>query len=117
MASYKELYRLEPRPLGRGGQAEVFRAESRRTGDIVALKRRIGASAVATDRMRREIDVQSKLQHPNVMPVLDFDADEFSWFTMPIAADSLGIRTAPLAVDELKRVLLDAAAGLQAAHS
>jgi serine/threonine protein kinase len=76
-----------------------------------------GSTATSTDRMRREIDVQSKLQHPNVMPVLDFDADEFSWFTMPIAADSLGIRTAPLAVDELKRVLLDAAAGLQTAHS
>jgi serine/threonine protein kinase len=66
MNDYKELYRLEAKPLGRGGQAEVFRAENRRTGDIVALKRRIGASSVATDRMRREIDVQSKLHHPNV---------------------------------------------------
>jgi serine/threonine protein kinase len=117
MGDYKDLYRLEAKPLGRGGQAEVFRADSRRTGDIVALKRRISTSAVAIDRMRREIDVQSKLQHHNVMPIVDFDTDDFSWFTMPVATESLGARTLPLAVDELKRVLLDVATGLQAAHS
>jgi serine/threonine protein kinase len=116
MGDYKDLYRLEPRPLGRGGQAEVFRAASRRTGDIVALKRRTSTSAVAVDRMRREIDVQSKLQHQNVMPIVDFDTDEFSWFTMPVAAESLGARTLPLSVDELKRILMDVATGLQVAH-
>ena len=90
MADYKTKYRLEPKPLGRGGQAEVFRAENRLTGDVVALKRRLGGSAVAVDRLRREIDVQANLQHQNVMPVLDFDADDFEWFTMPLAIESLG---------------------------
>jgi hypothetical protein len=29
MSSYKAKHRLEPKPLGKGGQAEVFRAEDR----------------------------------------------------------------------------------------
>ena len=117
MADYKTKYRLEPKPLGRGGQAEVFRVQNRLTGDVVALKRRLGVSAVAVDRLRREIDVQANLQHLNVMPVLDFDADDFAWFTMPVAIESLGAVSLPLSVDDLRRVLVDAATGLQAAHA
>src|SRR4029450_3488249 len=66
MADYKTKYRLEPKPRRTGGQAEVFRAENRLTGDVVALKR---GSAVAVERLRREIAVQA---------FLDFDADGFA---------------------------------------
>lgn len=89
---------------------------SRLTGEVVALKRRIDASAVATDRMRREIQVQEQLRHQNVMPVLDFDGDDFGWFTMPMAVESLGALSVPMSVEELKNALREAACGLQAAH-
>src|SRR4051812_29745211 len=109
MSDYRDKYKLDPRPLGSGGQAQIFRAENRLTGDFVALKRRSGRSAIAADRLRREVDIQANLQHHNVMPILDFDADAFEWFAMPIAAESLGARDVPVSVEELKRVLSDAA--------
>lgn len=81
-------YRLG-RSLGFGGYAEVFRAEHRvRSGPTVAFKRDRGLAADGGKRLRREIDVQQVLDHPNVMPVLDADPG-FAWYTMPLAAGSL----------------------------
>ena len=53
MSDYHEFYRLDPKPIGDGGQAEVFRAENRITGELVALKRRKGGLDEAKDRMQR----------------------------------------------------------------
>jgi hypothetical protein len=39
--------------------------------------------------MRREIDVQSPITHPNVKPVLDFEHDDWQWFTMSLAVKTL----------------------------
>jgi len=38
--------------------------------------------------MVREIDVQRLFRHPHIMPILDA-ADDWSWFVMPLAQDSL----------------------------
>jgi serine/threonine protein kinase len=67
--------------------------------------------------MRREIEIQSSIDHPNVMPILDFDADHRQWFTMPLAANTLEKLSAPLECSLLKKVLRDAALGIQAAHA
>ena len=57
--------------LGLGGYAEVFQAEHReRPGEIVAFKRP-RLVALAAERMAREIDVQRRFTHPNVMPILE----------------------------------------------
>lgn len=116
MADHKSLYRLDAVPLGRGGQADVFRAEHRVTGQVVALKRRISNGQEATDRMRREIEVQAGLQHQNVMPVLEFDEDDHAWLAMPLAVASLAAATTPIATAELLGIIKDAIFGLQAAH-
>ncbi len=103
MGDYHDNYCLERVPIGDGGQAEVFRAEHRKTGAIVALKRRKTGFEEATDRMRREIEIQSSITHAHVMPILDFDPDEWQWFTMPLATKTLensdiqGIPTAAVA--------------------
>ena len=117
MSNYHDLYRLDSRPIASGGQAEVVRAEHRLTGAVVALKRRNKGNAAAADRMRREIQVQSAIQHANVMPILDFDGDTFEWFTMPLAEATLDSLTLPLGTDVLTTVLGDAALGLQVAHA
>ena len=85
MSNYHDLYRLDGKPIASGGQAEVVRAEHRLTGAVVALKRRNKENAAAADRMRREIQVQSAIQHANEDAYLDFDGDAFEWFTMPLA--------------------------------
>jgi serine/threonine protein kinase len=110
------LYRLDKSPIARGGQAEVIRAVHRVTGDVVALKRRAGADSAAADRMRREIEVQSSIQHLNVMPILDFDADDHRWFAMPLAESTLEDHLTPMGVDQLTQMVRDVASGLQVAH-
>jgi len=40
-------------------------------------------------RFKREVRIQSKIHHPNIMPVLDSDLDAVvPWFTMPLASES-----------------------------
>jgi serine/threonine protein kinase len=88
MPSTRLPYRLG-RALGPGGYAEAFEAESRSTPGVrVAFKRPRPGIQLADARLRREIEVQLGLDHPNVMPVLDF-ADDRSWYVMPLAAGSL----------------------------
>ncbi len=117
MSDYHDLYRLDAKPVGIGGRGDVFRAEHRHTGAVVALKRRNDAITAAGDRMRREIQVQSVIQHLNVMPVLDFDRDAYQWFTMPLAETTLDGLALPLSTDVLATALRDGALGLKAAHA
>lgn len=116
MSDYHDNYRLEPVPIGDGGQAEVFRVEHKKTGAIVALKRRKTGFEEAKDRMRREIEIQSSIRNAHVMPILDFDPDEWHWFTMPMATNTLEKLDIPIESAALFAILRDAALGLQAAH-
>jgi serine/threonine-protein kinase len=116
MADFHPLYRLNPKPIATGGQAVVTRAVHRKTGRVVALKQRKDGNPEAADRMRREIDVQSSIQHVNVMPILDADADDYAWFTMPLAESSLAEAILPLSTDKLVAVLTETISGLQVAH-
>ena len=113
-------YRLG-RSRGRGGYAEVFEA-TRRDGDgtVVAIKRPLRDVPTAVDRMAREIDVQQRLRHPHIMPVLDAAPDN-SWLVMPLADGNLEqlwktgkLRDDPnlVAIDVLRQVSL----GLGHAH-
>ncbi|MCB9638032.1 MAG: protein kinase [Myxococcales bacterium] len=67
-------YQVEKR-VGRGGMAWIYRASHLRLGGEVALK--ILFSVLAEDedtrqRFLREARIQYKLQHPNIIRVLDF---------------------------------------------
>lgn len=86
-----DKYRISSQ-LGEGGFARVFRAtraDAPQEGEV-ALKvgRPPEEERDARPRMRREIEVQSRFAHPNIMPILDSNADE-AWFTMPLALGSL----------------------------
>jgi serine/threonine protein kinase len=86
-------YRVE-RQLGRGGMATVFLAQDLRQSRPVALKvlhAELG-STVGADRFKREIRVAARLQHPNIVGILDSGETEGApedgggqlWFTMPL---------------------------------
>lgn len=112
----KRAYRLEPQPLDTGGQAEVYVATHKETGDQVAFKRVRDRDAESLARMRREIEAQRALAHPHIMPVLD-QADDFSWYTMPLADAVLDRLPLPIADDELATIIEQCAEGLAAAHT
>jgi len=60
--------------MGRGGQATVYLAEDLRLGRRVALKifQKSGtADGRQLDRFRREAEIASRLDHPNICPVYD----------------------------------------------
>lgn len=111
---HKERYVLDPKPLGRGGFAEVFRATRRTDGLEVALKRPRRVPG-AIDRLRQEIKVQRGLAHPNIMPIWDADPGG-GWFTMPIAEGNLETLRDDLDEEDLASILLHVADALEVAH-
>lgn len=87
MSKADQPYRLLT-AIGRGGYAEVWKAEHReRPGEFVAVKRPL-LVPFARQRMAREIEVQRQFSHPNVMPIVDAASDG-SWFVMPLAEGNL----------------------------
>lgn len=112
----KRHYRLQPKPIGSGGYAQVFAASHRPTGESVAFKRLLNTFGDAVDRMRREIDVMSQLAGTaGVMPILD--ADELhKWYVMPLADGDLKALREQLSDEELIKAAGETASGLQTAH-
>jgi serine/threonine-protein kinase len=66
--------------------------------------------------MRREIEIQSSLKHPNVMPILDFDSDG-RWYVMPRALRVLSEIGTPVPDEELRTIVEQCVAALGAAHA
>jgi len=114
LADYKDLYRLGT-AYKKGGFAEVFFQATRRSdGARVALKRPRGVPQAA-ERLRREIEVQIELAHPNIMPIWDADPDR-RWFVMPPADGNLMDLCAGIDEEEFASLLVGAADALAVAH-
>ncbi|MGW2911280.1 serine/threonine-protein kinase [Streptomyces asoensis] len=110
-------YRLDRLPLAREGQAEIFRAEHKDTGTIVAFKKRTGKGARDGRRMRREVEAAQRFGgNPHVMPVLDF-GPAHDWFVMPLAEATVEDKRTELQDSTQLHTLVGAiAAGLADAH-
>ncbi len=70
-------FRIE-REIGRGGQGAVYLAVDERTGREVALKVLLGVAMLGDEariRFRREADLSSKLRHPGIREVHEFDLE------------------------------------------
>lgn len=110
--------------IGRGGYAEVFAIRDLR------LKRDLAIKVLRPDllvtpsilaRFRREAEAVAALAHPNIVPVYDIgEADGVCFIVMPlIQGESLKARLGRqrrLPVDEVRRIVSEAANALAAAH-
>jgi serine/threonine-protein kinase len=119
-AVLNERYRINER-IGHGGMALVFRATDLTLGMDVALK--IFTQAVydeETDaRLKREIRLSRQLSHPNVVRVHDTGlARGFRYASMEllIGADLMKRLGKPMPLAECIDLLVQACAGLGAAH-
>lgn len=76
--------------LGKGGFGEVFEVQGSFGGTNIALKL-LNTDNIDNDivkRFEKEIKIQTKLEHPNIVPIIDFntsDQDENPYYTMPLA--------------------------------
>jgi len=119
---FADRYRIE-QEIGRGGMSIVYRAQDLRHDRPVAVKilRPEIAASLGKDRFLREIEIEAKLQHPNILPVYDSgSSDDSLWFVMPLVegeslADRLK-REGSLSAEDATRVVTDVADALQYAH-
>lgn len=110
--------------IGAGGMGVVYRAHDQRLERDVAVKvlpMGMLADDAARRRFRREALTLSKLNHPNVATVFDFDSHEGNDFlvTEYIAGESLDAKLAAgaLSSKEVIGLGMQLAEGLTAAHS
>ena len=118
-----DRYRIE-RELGAGGMATVYLAEDLRHHRQVALKvlKPEIAATLGAGRFVREIEVAARLQHPNILPLLDSgEAGGFFFYVMPyVEGDSLRDRLArggELPIQDAVRILTEVADALGHAHA
>ena len=105
---------------GAGGMGTVYMARQRSTGNIVALKV-LGKHACAV-RFAREIDLLSKLEHPNIVGYVDHGTTPagVTWLAMEwLDGTSLHelVSSGPMPAKAAARIVRDVAKGLEAAHA
>jgi Tol biopolymer transport system component len=115
-------YRVDER-LGAGGMGEVYRARDLKLDRDVALKvlpENALADEAARSRFRKEAHALSRLSHPHVAHLLDFDSENGTDFLVMelVAGSSLdeALRPGPLSEKDALRLGAQLARGLQAAH-
>ncbi|HET7585683.1 MAG TPA: serine/threonine-protein kinase [Gemmatimonadaceae bacterium] len=115
-------YRIE-REIGRGGMATVFLATDLDEERQVAIKVLLQdlSMALGPERFRREIQLASRLSHPNILPLYDWgEANGSLYYVMPfVAGESLAARLKrerQLSVAEAVRITCEAAQALEHAH-
>jgi serine/threonine protein kinase len=111
--------------IGRGGFAAVYRATDERLGRTVAVKviTRSGGGGEIQRRFQREARAIASLHHPNVVTVFDFGTDPtlgLDFLVMELLQGEVLSerlrRPEPMPVAQALRILLDAAAGVDAGH-
>ena len=111
--------------IGEGGMGEVFIAEHRRMKRPVVVKI-LPASATKSKqsirRFQREVEAAARLHHPNIVTAFDADEEDGIHFLVMehVQGEPLGelvTRTGPLAIETAISYILQAAQGLEYAHS
>lgn len=115
------VYRRE---LGRGGAAQVLLAHDTERNELVAIKilRQEVTGAIGKKRFQREIGIIRRLDHPNILPLLDSGTvGDRVFFTMPfVEGDTLQTKIArerQLSLADTLWIAGEVAAALDYAHA
>ena len=109
--------------IDRGGMAVVYLAEDLKHGRKVAIKvlNSTLSATLGTERFLREIDVIAKLQHPNILTLIDSgEVDGLPYYVMPfVEGQSLKTRLereGALPIEDAVRIGCEIADALCIAH-
>ncbi len=113
------------RKLGEGGMSYVYQAQEIETGRAVAVKiliPRLSRDPASVERLRREATIATRLNHPNVCPILRLGetSDRLLYLVMPfLEGEPLSeheTRRGPFPVTEGVPLLVQMCRGLGHAH-
>jgi serine/threonine-protein kinase len=110
--------------LARSGMASIFRAVDLETGAPVALKIphvQFESDVVFSERFRREVEIGQRLQHPNVVRVLEAPPDASRVYMVMELLDGRSLRAllgkGPLPADRALDIARQLASALHYLHS
>lgn len=107
--------------LGAGGMARVFKARNRLSTQVVAIKILHDHTEKALLRFRQEAVTASKLQHPNIVSLLDFGiAHDTAYLVMEYVEgrtlSEIVKSEGPLSIERFKHIAVDLCDALTHAH-
>jgi len=111
--------------VGSGGMAEVYRARDDLLGREVAIKvlhERFSTDRSFVERFRREAQSAANLNHPNVVSLYDYGADNGTYFIVMEFIDGRSLSDiiddeGPLLPERAAEIAADVAKALERAHS
>jgi len=109
--------------IGQGGMGTVYRALDRKAGGEVAIKfisPAIAQQEVFLNRFRREVKAVARLQHPHIVPVLDYGEQHgYAYLVMPLLEVGTlldRLKGGPISLELGARVMDQVAGALAHAH-
>lgn len=122
--TYGGRYAVQER-VGSGGMAEVYRARDDLLGREVAIKvlhERFARDRSFVERFRREAQSAANLNHPNVVSLYDYGADDDTYFIVMEYIDGRSLHDViegdgPLMPERAAEIASDVARALERAHS
>ena len=108
---YKELHLI-----GKGGFARVFKA-TRTDGKQVAIKIPISLDASTGKSFIAELQNWTKLDHPNIVRVFDYNIMPLPYFEMELCDVSLAEEKIPMDCEEAAWIVFHICEGLKYAHA
>ena len=109
---------------GSGGMAEVYRARDELLGREVAVKvlsQRLSTDQTFVERFRREAQAAANLNHPNIVALYDFGADDSTYYIVMEFIDGRSLADVikaegPLMPERAAEIAIDVARALERAH-
>ena len=102
--------------IGKGGFARVFKAK-RKDGKFVAVKIPIAMDAVTGKSFIAEMQNWTKLSHPNIVRLYDFNIMPLPYFEEELCDSALADQNKPLESEEAAWILFNICEGLKFAHT
>jgi len=101
--------------IGKGGFARVFKAK-RKDGKYVAVKIPISLDASTGRSFIAEMQNWTKLDHPNIVRVFEYNILPMAYFEMELCDGSLAETRKPVEVEEAAWILFSICEGLKYTH-